>query len=94
MTEYKTLAEWKATISAMSDKELVDRMEQPEHDYFLLTAKFKADDVALEEIYDLELLRRFKSVGSTCSVCGARSTPLDGCRGTGGACVIRRPVSK
>ena len=27
-----------------------------------------------------------------CSVCGAKSTPLDGCRGTGGPCVIRRPV--
>ncbi len=29
-----------------------------------------------------------------CSVCGAMSTPLDGCRGTGGPCVIRRPKTK
>lgn len=94
MTEYKTLAEWKVIISMLSDQELVDRMEQPEHDYFLLTARFKSDDVALEEIYDLELLRRFRSVGSTCSVCGARSTPLDGCRGSGGPCTIRREIPK
>lgn len=40
---------------------------------------------------DAYLLKQF---GFRCSVCGAEETPLDGCRGTKGPCILRREIPK
>lgn len=47
-----------------------------------------------ESLFPSELFDSKKTEGPACSVCGATSTPLDGCRGTGRPCTLRREILK
>jgi hypothetical protein len=100
--------EWQAMVPAMNDEAFVDRMEYALKNCFTPARRpFSTYNEAVEGLWAPELIRRYKAISkkvedlagdyfesAKCSVCGARSTPFDGCRGTGGPCTLLREIPK
>ena len=100
--------EWEALVPAMTDEVFVGSMWHALENCFTPTTRpFVTYNKAVEGLYAPELLRRYKTIrkkvedlaesyfeDAKCSVCGARSTPLDGCRGSGGPCILRREIPR
>lgn len=86
--------EWEALVPALNDEAFVVQMQRALDNCFTTRERpFVTYNAAVEGLYAPELMRRFK-LGTKCSVCGARETPIDGCRGGHGPCTIRRSIPK